>query len=375
MNNPIDNHLNKIISQKGDLLFSDFMDIALYHDQYGYYNKQNSIFGAKGDFITAPIASSFFGESISNEFINLSSEIKNASILELGGGDASLAISLLKRLEEEDSLPVTYIIIETSKQLKTLQKNNIKKLIPNLAHLVKWQKDLSEKSFEGLIIANEFFDALPSERFKYSSEGLKMSYVSSIDHQLSEIWKESTEEFKNEFILATDNMDIKFSENYISELNLHYSTWVNKINKALERGVCIITDYGYNNKEYFLEDRTEGTLVCIYNHKANFDPLYKIGEQDISTFVNFSHLSKISENIDMNVCGYLTQYNFLINLGILNIFENKKFDDIEKHVELNRLKNILLPNAMGELFKVLILKKNINSQLLSTKEFNHLHKL
>ena len=68
MNNPIDNHLNKIISQRGDLLFSDFMNIALYHDQYGYYNKQNSIFGAKGDFITAPIASSFFGESISNEF-------------------------------------------------------------------------------------------------------------------------------------------------------------------------------------------------------------------------------------------------------------------------------------------------------------------
>ena len=60
MNNPIDNHLNKIISQKGDLLFSDFMNIALYHDQYGYYNKQNLIFGAKGDFITAPIASTFF---------------------------------------------------------------------------------------------------------------------------------------------------------------------------------------------------------------------------------------------------------------------------------------------------------------------------
>ena len=45
------------------------MNIALYHDQYGYYNKQNSIFGAKGDFITAPIASSFFGESISNELL------------------------------------------------------------------------------------------------------------------------------------------------------------------------------------------------------------------------------------------------------------------------------------------------------------------
>ena len=73
--------------------------------------------------------------------------------------------------------------------------------------------------------------------------------------------------------------------------------------------------------------------------------------------------------------GYISQSSFLINLGILNIFEEKKYSEEQKIIELNRLKNLLLPNTMGEIFKVLVLKKNLDNQLLSTKKLNHLHKL
>ena len=107
----------------------------------------------------------------------------------------------------------------------------------------------------------------------------------------------------------------------------------------------------------------------------NFNPLINIGRQDISTFVNFTHISNIAKSLNLLVDGYISQSSFLINLGILNIFEEKKYSEEQKIIELNRLKNLLLPNTMGEIFKVLVLKKNLDNQLLSTKKLNHLHKL
>ena len=151
--------------------------------------------------------------------------------------------------------------------------------------------------------------------------------------------------------------------------------WMESLDKVLKSGVIFSIDYGYNSKEYFLRDRNEGTLVCAHKHQSNFNPMTNIGEQDLSSFVNFSHLSNICSRLDINVDGYLTQSNFLINLGILDLFQSKKLSDMEKLDELNRLKNILLPNTMGEIFKVLVMKKNVNIPLLSTKEFNHIHKL
>ena len=89
----------------------------------------------------------------------------------------------------------------------------------------------------------------------------------------------------------------------------------------------------------------------MHNHQPNFDPMMNIGEQDLSSFVNFSHLSNICLSTKLNIAGYLIQSNFLINLGILDLFQSKKMSENEKLDELNRLKNILLPNTMVKYLK------------------------
>ena len=113
----------------------------------------------------------------------------------------------------------------------------------------------------------------------------------------------------------------------------------------------------------------------MHKHKSNFDPLSNIGNQDISSFVNFSHLKNLSLNTDLTVSGFLSQASFLINLNILDIHKLKDYGDDEALIESNKLKNILLPNTMGELFKVLVMQKNIEIELKSTREFNQMHKL
>ena len=182
-------------------------------------------------------------------------------------------------------------------------------------------------------------------------------------------------DFANELLKAKNNHTIDFSDGYISELNFNNAKWINSIDQCIESGVLFIVDYGYPSREYFIQDRSDGTLVCIHQHKSNFNPLSNIGDQDISSFVNFSHLKNLSHYTGLTVSGFLPQSAFLINLDILDVYQSKNYSDDEALIESNKLKNILLPNTMGELFKVLVMQKNIEIELKSTREFNQMHKL
>ena len=375
MKNHIEEYLLNKIELNQKILFSEFMNLSLYHPDYGYYTNKSYIFGDQGDFITSPITSSMFGECISNEFINIIRSLKKPSILELGGGDGSLAISIFKYLKKKKSLPDKYIILEISENLINYQKERVKKEFPNDYNIFKWITNLEDIKINGLVIANEFFDALPTERFRINNSKLETLYIESNNQSLNYIWDESSDDFANELSRAKNNHNIDFSDGYVSELNLNNSKWIKAIDKCIESGVLFVIDYGYASKEYFLHDRSDGTLVCIHEHKSNFDPLSNIGNQDISSFVNFSHLKNLSLNTDLTVSGFLSQSSFLINLNILDIHQSKNYGDDEALIESNKLKNILLPNTMGELFKVLVMQKNIEIELKSTREFNQMHKL
>ena len=375
MKNHIEEYLLNKIELNQKILFSEFMNLSLYHPDYGYYTNKSNIFGDQGDFITSPITSSMFGECISNEFINIIRSLSKPSILELGGGDGSLAISIFKYLKKKKSLPDKYIILEISENLINYQKERVKKEFPNDYNIFKWITNLEDIKINGLVIANEFFDALPTERFRINNSKLETLYIESNNQSLNYIWDESSDDFANELSRAKNNHNIDFSDGYISELNLNNSKWIKAIDKCIESGVLFVIDYGYASKEYFLHDRSDGTLVCIHEHKSNFDPLSNIGNQDISSFVNFSHLKNLSLNTDLTVSGFLPQSSFLINLNILDIHQSKNYGDDEALIESNKLKNILLPNTMGELFKVLVMQKNIEIELKSTREFNQMHKL
>ena len=375
MKNHIEEYLLNKIELNQKILFSEFMNLSLYHPDYGYYTNKSNIFGDQGDFITSPITSSMFGECISNEFINIIRSLKKPSILELGGGDGSLAISMCKHLKKNKSLPDKYIILEISENLINYQKERVKKEFPNDYNIFKWITNLEDIKINGLVIANEFFDALPTERFRINNSKLETLYIESNNQSFNYIWDESSNDFANELSKAKNNHNIDFSDGYISELNLNNSKWIKAIDKCVDTGVLFVIDYGYASQEYFLHDRSDGTLVCIHKHKSNFDPLSNIGNQDISSFVNFSHLKNLSLKTDLTVSGFLSQSSFLINLNILDIHQSKNYSADEAQIESNKLKNILLPNTMGELFKVLVMQKNIDVELKSTKEFNQMHKL
>ena len=351
------------IIKDGDIPFSVFIKMALFDKEYGYYNSSR-VFGDQGDFVTSPITSSLFGKSLANEFVNLS------KLIDIGGGDASLAISIITQLEEKECLPKEYIIIESSLNLIELQKKAIKDYFKTIPSYIVWHNNLDQFSVRhGMIIANEFFDVIPTERFKYNNKSFSKLFITYSDNSLEYKWKKDAE-ISAFFKEACNKHDINLHQGYESEINLNYDYWMEKISSCISKGIVILIDYGYNAREYYLD---KGTLICIKNHTTNFNPLQDIGNQDISSFVNFSHISNISKKYGLETKGYLSQACLLINLGILEICNDKKINN--NNPDLNNLKNILLPNTMGELFKALIISKEVNQELLSTREFNQLEKL
>ena len=362
------NHIKKY----GKISFSTFMEMALFNKEYGYYNT-SKVFGEEGDFITSPITSSLFGESLANEFMNLSYNLPSMSIIEIGGGDGSMAISMLKKLQNMSCLPEQYFIIETSPKLIEQQKIALRNNFKSIPSIITWRRSIDNiPPIDGMIIANEFFDVIPTERFQYSNKKFNKLFITTLENKLDYKWIEDNS-LSNLFEQSCNNHKIDLIEGYVTELNGNYNAWIKNISNSISKGIIIVIDYGYHAREYYLDDRNAGTLVCMSNHAPNFNPLNNIGNQDISSFVNFSHISNIASQYDLKTSGYLSQASLLLNLGILDIYNER---NVKNNLsELNNLKNILLPNTMGELFKALILSKSISQKLLSTKEFNQLEKL
>ena len=149
---------------------------------------------------------------------------------------------------------------------------------------------------------------------------------------------------------------------------------IDSLYSAMTEGIVLLIDYGMDRNEYHHPQRKDGTLRCYYRHKASDNPFDKIGKQDITTSVNFSDVAERAVEVGFELSGYCTQAMFLISLGIEN-FLLKEEDDAKRNALAQQIKQLLLPSAMGETFKVLALSKKQTVKLDGFREQNLLNKL
>ena len=150
--------------------------------------------------------------------------------------------------------------------------------------------------------------------------------------------------------------------------------WVDSLYNAMTEGIVLLIDYGMDRNEYHHPQRKKGTLRCHYRHKASDNPFINIGKQDITTSVNFSDVAEHAVEIGFELSGYCTQAMFLISLGIENFLILEE-DDEKRSALGQQIKQLLLPSAMGETFKVLALSKKQTVKLDGFREQNLLNKL
>jgi SAM-dependent MidA family methyltransferase len=356
----LDSIVKETIKNHGPLSFADFMHMALYYPTYGYYNSILKKIGPAGDFVTAPELTYLFGYTLANQCKDIFNEIPNPTIFEFGAGTGKLCIDILTYLEKTDSLPKEYLILEVSNYLKDTQEELINQKIPHLANKVKWLTTWPTEKFSGIVIANEVLDAMPVNLFTQNKNNLTEIYI-DLDKDNNLIKKpfacnnNELEEYVKIYMPKT-------TFPYTSEANLFINDWIMQCHNMLNKGSVFIIDYGFPKHEYYHPDRSQGTLMCHYQHKSNQNPLINIGEQDITAHVNFSHIANAAFDAGFHIAGYTNQASFLLNNDILNII----MDDNSINTR-QALKTLLQPSEMGELFKVIALTKGLEIDLKGFK--------
>jgi len=358
------------ITQYNTISFAEFMNMALYEPGLGYYSSGTQKFGEQGDFVTSPELGDLFAKCLAKQFKQVLSDLESPVIMELGAGTGQFCFDCLQELEQLNCLPKKYYILEVSADLQQRQKQKIESLPQNLIDLVVWIQKPPVENYNGVIFANEVIDALPVEVFKYKDQQFKQLQI-GYETSFKKSWTQFSKSLEDEIL--DKNLDLV--EGYESEFIPYLSDWLKTISHGLNKGAVIFVDYGYERSSYYHPQRNQGTLVCHFQHQANFDYFENIGIQDITAFVDFTAVAEAADKCALSVDGYTSQSHFLMSLEIQNKLGDSEYDFEDYYKKTTEMKKLTMPNEMGEKFKVMALTKDFDEELIGFTFSNQLHLL
>jgi NADH dehydrogenase [ubiquinone] 1 alpha subcomplex assembly factor 7 len=349
--------LKNLIRQKGFLNIAELMEEALYNMDYGYYTNTIPI-GASGDFTTSPEISQLFGEMIGLWCADCwyKNGWENINLVELGPGLGTLMRDLLMATRNIPNFHNSLVVhmVEISPRLRELQQKKLLAAFPNISFTWHEHYLAIPSNRPLLIVANEFFDAMPIiqyyrgkddwyEQVVMLSEDETMFYFNKIpvDKSLNELLQEENPTAKYGDILEVSPASIKVMQ-HIAELIEHNG------------GGAVIIDYGYD----FINERKRGygsTLQAVKNHTFH-QVLDNLGQADLTAHVDFKALREAAEVRGLKVSNTFTQADFLRGLGI-EIRAKILADKNPEHAMQIRagMERLIDPKQMGEIFKVILI--------------------
>jgi len=347
--------IKECMTQQGRALsFHDFMQLALHAPGLGYYSAGSHKLGKDGDFITAPETSPLFSRCLAHAIQPILKSLPQRHVLEVGAGSGVMAAGVLNELAAINCKPDSYTILEVSADLKQRQTETLQQH----ASVVNWMDNLPE-NFTGVVLANELLDAMPVHRVVWAQGNLQECYVAWQEDRF--VWQAGP--------LSDPRLQSRFDEiikrlgdlpdGYITEINLAAEDWINTLGASLKQGLLLFIDYGFAQHEFYHPQRTQGTLMCHYRHRAHADPLILVGLQDITAHIDFTAMADSALAANMNVAGYTTQAHFLLGSGLTELVAQIEGDAVQQLELANQVKRLTLPQEMGELFKVMALTKNL----------------
>ncbi|MGB5517955.1 MAG: SAM-dependent methyltransferase [Gammaproteobacteria bacterium] len=351
--------------QGGSIAFRDFMQMALYQPGMGYYSGGLEKFGETGDFITAPEISSLFSQCVARQLAQLNRDAGLVDVLEFGAGSGVMAADVLLEMERLQASPGHYYIVELSSELRERQKRTIKQRAPHLTASVHWLDALPDKPIQAVILANEVLDAMPVECFRVHHGAVEQMRIKVRNGRLKAFYTRADGRMEEQIRTIERRRGGSFEEGYCSEYNPSIQAWLASLYALLDKGLVLLIDYGYPLKEYYLDERDSGTLICHYQHRAHANPLWYPGLQDITAFVDFSAVAYAADETGFDVSGYTTQAMFLMSCGLADLHQSMMSDDPKQQLRLaQQIKTLTLPSEMGERFKAMALAKHVDLSLI-----------
>ncbi|MFS1517933.1 class I SAM-dependent methyltransferase [Bacillus sp. SCS-151] len=350
---------NKMIS------FAQFMELALYHPNYGYYMREQTKIGKKGDFITSSNISNVFAVLFTNIFIDLVEQQKvSPTIVEIGGGSGRFAKSVLEEWKERSPQTyeqLTYILIETSPYHRELQRQlliNEQDKVIQFEHLQQFIEN--HPFYQGIVFTNELFDAFPVEVIEKRNEELHEVMVTLNDN--NEIEEYFVPLSNKEIIKYLEEQNIELTNGQRFEIPLQMKSFIHELSSTLEQAVVYTVDYGYTHKEWQHPAHMRGSLRGYHRHQLINNPLLNPGNMDITSHVHLDAVKYYYRKAGFTEVAMLRQDQFLLEAGILQYLQDNNdtnpFSEVSKR---NRaIRSLILDGGISSYFHVIMMQKNMD---------------
>jgi SAM-dependent MidA family methyltransferase len=355
------------IRKQGPIPFSRYMELCLYDDELGYYSRSAQQFGKAGDFYTSSDVHAVFGRLLARQFDEMWRSLGSPELIrlvELGPGRGLFAQDVLGWCEKKFPdffRALHYELVERSHPLQQRIQETLRRYFESgKAELTTFDLAGSWSEFDGIVFANEFFDALPVEIL--SAKGSLR--IDGSDGRFVETWTQASLE-EMEFL---DRFSVHPETEERIEATLAAQQYLERFAASLRSGFVVAIDYGYTRDE-LLAGRHRGTLKSIRQHSVSANPYEAPGEQDITADVNFTALAAATEKQGMQTHKVVTQSQFLLGIGEANqfadAFEECRLPQERAKVAL-QLKHLVTPAGMGESFQVLIASKGVEREKMES---------
>ncbi|MEO5365117.1 MAG: SAM-dependent methyltransferase [Magnetococcus sp. WYHC-3] len=358
-------------AQDGVVRFDRFMDLSLHHPTCGYYRAGASPLGPRGDFITAPALTALFGQCLTLQVIQVWELLHRPGrfhLVEVGPGNGQLAGDIVATAKKfPDFFSALHLtLVERSAALQRRQRQRLARCgLPGSQ--VAWVAQVGEVGaggpITGIILSNEFLDVFPVRWLEW--DGSQWC-------DLGARWTDAGWEVCRMGAATTlpaemrPQLDFVPVPGYRCEVAEGLPAWIAEAAGCLQRGVLLSIDYGYPAHELRSSSRPMGTLVGHLAHERQDDPLCHPGGMDLTAHVDFTAVARAGELSGLETLGFTSQAWFLMSLGMLQRLETLRTqlpaEAWQRHNDA--VKRLLLPDGMGERFKVLAQGRGLDGAAL-----------
>ncbi|HET7841303.1 MAG TPA: SAM-dependent methyltransferase [Terriglobia bacterium] len=375
---PLHTYLLETLRRSGPMTFCRYMQLCLYHPEFGYYMQSCERTGIEGDYFTSADLHPIFARLVARqaaEMWELLGRPPKFTWVEMGAGRGLMAIEFLRfaaKVLPDFFAALDYVAMEPSPQgrervlARARQENVPLRTSGSLEDL---------EPVTGCFFSNELVDAFPVSVVTREGGKLKEVYVTAEGETLREKLGPISDSAVAAAVARYAN---QLDEGQRVEVSTAATQWIPSVAEKLARGFVVTIDYGDLAERLYTPSRPRGTLLSYRRHRASEDFFSAPGEQDLTAHVNFSALIDVGRETDLEFTGLTTQEKFLMALGEENQFGDL-YDPGQSEVEQLdarlKLKRLLFPGdpdgpaGMGAIFKVLIQHRGLNDPRLTGMKF------
>lgn len=366
------------IRDKGPLPFAEYMELALYHPELGYYARADRRSGRAGDFFTSVDSGTAFGALLARQFAEmwrLAGEGGSGApaLVEAGAGNGRLARDVLDHLAA--ACPDLYrtlrlTLVERSPAARAAQTATLGE------HAVRLAGAATElpAGVRGVVFANELLDALPVHPIVMTADGVREVYVDRDGDRLVERLGPASAAVR----AHVARFGIRLEPGWRAEVCPAAVAWVAEAARRLTRGFLVLIDYGHESRELYSLTHARGTLTCYRGHRVAVGGdngvaapwLEEPGASDITAHVDLTAIRAAAEQAGLQTLAVLDQTYFLLGLAALDGEPAARPADLGTLRQRLALKTLLVPGGLGSTHKVLIFGRNVGTPRLQGCTFS-----